>query len=401
MSTYQRGTLVVGVMLLANAIASTLSLASQPEQMTSAEKVSRANMLALGESLRVYLVLNEGRLPERLSQLYEEALIPDLEIFSCPASGRKIRDANEIDASADYNIVTELGRTLPTLLFTEKYGFHNGKALAFYSDRTFKLIEAPAPPARTESTNPADLVATATVTARVKPIILPGTSGAPLASQQEAHRVPELYGLTAKQAETLLGNVRLAIKYRVGEQASDPDQAHRVCNVHPAPGTRLSENAEVEVTVYGAAAVGRSTSTAGIVPELRGFTAEQAKTQLRSVGLVPDLDIRGQALLPDQVHRVCDVQPSPGTRLADGAQVKVTIYGKNTTAQPSSETKLPAILGLTAAAAKEVIEKAGLVPKFEIGDAPTSADQAHRVYLAEPQPDGKTVVITIYGKGGN
>ena len=401
MSTYRRGTLMVGALLLGTALASSLLSAAQPEQMPGAEKVSRANMLALGHALRAYLVLNEGRLPKCLSHLYEEALVPDLEIFSCPASGRKIRDANEIDTMTDYKIVPELGRTLPTLLFTEKYGFHNGKALAFYSNRTFKLTDAPAPPVGTESTDPDELVATDEVTVVESPISLPVRPTSPVASQVEPHRVPELYGLTAKHAQTLLGKAGLAIKYLVGEQASVSDQAYRVCRVHPAPGTRLGEDVQVEVTVYGATVIGQPISTPGIVPELRGLTAGQAKTRLLNANLVPNFDMGRQALLPDQVHRVHEVQPSPGTRLAKDAEVTVTIYCKIPVARSSPSTvKVPAILGLTAAAAKDLVEKAGLVARFDVGDAAPTAAQAYRVYLAELESDGKTVVITVYGRGG-
>lgn len=111
------------------------------------EVTCKANMQALGEALRLYIMLNEGKWPGTLSDLYEEGIANDLSLFTCPASGRILETADQIDTDSDYVMASERAQT-PMLLFKEKYGYHNGKALAFYSDRKLKLIDTPTPPPR-------------------------------------------------------------------------------------------------------------------------------------------------------------------------------------------------------------------------------------------------------------
>ena len=73
--------------------------------------------------------------------------------------------------------------------------------------------------------------------------------------------------------------------------------------------------------------------------------------------------------------------------------------GRADPSQPAAGT-MPAIVGLTPAAAKELVEQAGLVADFEVGDDAPTAAQAHFVYLAKTESGGRTVLISVYGRGG-
>ncbi len=67
---------------------------------------------------------------------------------------------------------------------------------------------------------------------------------------------------------------------------------------------------------------------------------------------------------------------------------------------------IPALIGQSAANAKSVVEKAGLVATFQVGVAPPANVQPHTVYVQEPKPGtkaakGSTVLLTLYGKQGD
>ena len=109
------------------------------------EQQCRMNLKTLGEAARVYLMLNRGKFPKKISELYTEGLVAELSVFVCPASGKTILSADTIDKLTDYEVADKLAEP-PIRLFRGKYGYHSGKALAFYSNRTYKLISAPKAP---------------------------------------------------------------------------------------------------------------------------------------------------------------------------------------------------------------------------------------------------------------
>jgi Flp pilus assembly protein TadD len=119
------------------------------------EQQCRANLRTLGEGIRMYLVLHRGKLPKKLGELHAEGLVTELSTFVCPASGKTILSADQIDEKTDYEATSKLAKP-PVRLFREKFGHHGGKGLTFYSNRTFKLIAAPEPPKPVEPATPPD-----------------------------------------------------------------------------------------------------------------------------------------------------------------------------------------------------------------------------------------------------
>ena len=117
------------------------------------EQQCRMNLKTLGEAARVYLMLNRGKFPKKISELYTEGLVAELSVFVCPASGKTILSADTIDKLTDYEVADKLAEP-PIRLFRGKYGYHSGKALAFYSNRTYKLISAPKAPEPPEPAEP-------------------------------------------------------------------------------------------------------------------------------------------------------------------------------------------------------------------------------------------------------
>ena len=109
------------------------------------EQQCRAHLQALGQALKLYLIYNDGRLPAHISELYQQGFLPDLEVFSCPASGTRITDTGQIDKQTDYILTTMVTDEKPLPLLKERAGFHDGQALTFYSDMSIRRTAA-APP---------------------------------------------------------------------------------------------------------------------------------------------------------------------------------------------------------------------------------------------------------------
>jgi Tfp pilus assembly protein PilF len=117
------------------------------ENIKPEEQACRDNLQALGDALKFYEIDSEGKPPSRLSELYKQGLVPDLAIFSCPASGKRITEEAQIDQLTDYEIVAQAsGDQKRRPMIKEKYGYHDGQALVFYSDRSIGKEKGPAPP---------------------------------------------------------------------------------------------------------------------------------------------------------------------------------------------------------------------------------------------------------------
>ena len=101
------------------------------------------NLRTLAHALRSYVMLHDGKLPAKMSDLHREGLLPGLAVLTCPASGRRITDPDRIDAETDYELAVSIDGELPILLVREKYANHDGRALAFYSNRTVRRVQAP------------------------------------------------------------------------------------------------------------------------------------------------------------------------------------------------------------------------------------------------------------------
>ncbi len=127
----------------------------------AAEAACRDHLQVLGAAYARYLSITEGKPPMRMSDLYSHGLVLDLDTFTCPASSNRITDAKQIDGLTAYEIATKLADEPPMLLFKDRHGFHEGQALAFYSDGTFRKAPAPRPativakPPSTKTNDPA------------------------------------------------------------------------------------------------------------------------------------------------------------------------------------------------------------------------------------------------------
>ena len=116
--------------------------------MKPEEEQCRSHLQALGSALRLYLIHNDGQLPDRISDLYKQGFVLDPETFSCPGSDTRIANETEIDQRTDYLLGTPLSAERPAPIFKEKSGFHEGAGLLYYSDGSIRKITLPSSPAQ-------------------------------------------------------------------------------------------------------------------------------------------------------------------------------------------------------------------------------------------------------------
>ena len=114
----------------------------------------RGRLEELGLAVGLYVRLNDGKLPSRLSDLYDAGLVSGLDQFCCPASGKRITQSSQIDVESDYVLAPRKASQVPMRLLWEKHAFHSGHALELYSDRSIKTFAAPSPPAPAKAAQP-------------------------------------------------------------------------------------------------------------------------------------------------------------------------------------------------------------------------------------------------------
>lgn len=110
------------------------------------ERERRERLAILGAAVCRY-VAEHGAMPARPSALYTGSFVPELPLFSCPASAQPISEEKQIDSQTDYEFPTSIGRQRPHWLVREKRTPEGGQPLAYYSDGNIqKSTDSTAPP---------------------------------------------------------------------------------------------------------------------------------------------------------------------------------------------------------------------------------------------------------------
>gem|GEM_PF-7134412 len=137
----------------------------------SQEQECRGHLRQLGGAVVMYMRYNEGKLPTRIGELYEQGFVLDLRTFVCPSSGVKLTDAKRIDELSDYQVVSELTDERPLRMVWEKAAGHDGATLAFYSDRQIRDLSAM--PEELEDPTPVDIEPPTPESVDVEPPAMP------------------------------------------------------------------------------------------------------------------------------------------------------------------------------------------------------------------------------------
>jgi hypothetical protein len=216
--------------------------------------VSRRNMLKLAQAAAGFYAMNENRFPRKLSDLHETGLVYSLSTYENPAGGTRIVQQTDIDRLGGYLLPAKKGAPAPMVIVVEKEALHNGKALALYSNGTFKELDQQEVDA---------ILAAAPPLPTAKPA---------------APRVPVVSGMPASDAKKRLESAGFIVRVVAGVDAPFAALAGSVQRTEPSGYERHTHGGSVALVVH----------TAPNEPEddlgLLGLNAEEARNLAHALG---------------------------------------------------------------------------------------------------------------------
>jgi beta-lactam-binding protein with PASTA domain len=141
------------------------------------------------------------------------------------------------------------------------------------------------------------------------------------ADARKKAKVPDLIGISAKEAKIRLTAMGFMVKLQAAGPAPTKKEALTVKSMQPEAGTHLTIGEQVVLTVF----VDAKESVR--VPKLVGRTNLEAKKQLAGLGLKSMIKLRGPAPAAEKAFRVTKIDPVAGTKVPAGSTVTVTAWG--------------------------------------------------------------------------
>jgi beta-lactam-binding protein with PASTA domain/predicted Ser/Thr protein kinase len=138
--------------------------------------------------------------------------------------------------------------------------------------------------------------------------------------------VPDLVGLTQREAQQTLGN--LGFQFTVTEEESDSADPRTVLRQDPAASTKVDPGSTVTLVVA------RAVETV-VVPDLHGDGAQEASDTLTAAGLEPRVSFT-DVTDPNEDGVVLNQKPAPGTQVKRGAPVRIFVGRLTTSTTPTT-----------------------------------------------------------------
>jgi serine/threonine-protein kinase len=182
-------------------------------------------------------------------------------------------------------------------------------------------------------------------------------------------QVPALVGEPVAEARQLLADAKLEVGEESTEETTDPAKVGTVLSHTPASGAEVDEGSEVDLVV----GIAPDSIT---VPDVIGFTEEQAKAALEQAGFTGSVNTREEDSLEEE-GSVASVTPAPGESAAPDQTITLGLS--------SGTIPLPDVTGRPEAEARATLTGAGF------SDAQITTEQ-----VDSDQPPG-TVVGTTPG----
>lgn len=166
---------------------------------------------------------------------------------------------------------------------------------------------------------------------------LPDPTHAPPLTPPAGNRatVPSLRGFTAQEAKKRVDQAGLTPVFVLGKDAPDKESEHRVYSQQPAAGTKVALNDNVRITFHNKA---RTLTGATTVPAVTNLPAAEASQKLKEVGLTPKFQLGKPAGAGNKVYQVYEQSPAAGSKVAEGADVRVIFYGDSKPPAVASRT---------------------------------------------------------------
>ena len=190
--------------------------------------------------------------------------------------------------------------------------------------------------------------------------------------------VPDIIGLTEQEAQTVLSQSGLGIKYQ-GEAASDSVPSGNVCAQDPEPGSTV--DAGTTINYY------RSSGAAEVpLPNVTGFSLTEAQSQLAASGFT-NIKIEQGLSNDTPINSIISMSPEGGSVISTSVEITLTVCigAEEATPTPTPEvteepepepTEIPegdilveSYTGLNEAQAKSVLESMGLTVVLEDGES--------------------------------
>jgi serine/threonine-protein kinase len=179
--------------------------------------------------------------------------------------------------------------------------------------------------------------------------------------------VPTLVGQPVAEARQLLADAKLEVGEETNEETTDPAKVGTVLSHTPASGAEVDEGSEVDLVVGVA-------PDSIVVPDVIGFTEDQARERLTAAGFTGSVNTREEDSLEEE-GSVASVSPAVG----ESATPDQTI----TLGLSSGTIDLPDVTGRPEAEARATLTGAGF------SDAQITTEQ-----VDSPQPPGTVVGTT-------
>jgi serine/threonine-protein kinase len=138
--------------------------------------------------------------------------------------------------------------------------------------------------------------------------------------------VPDLVGLTQREAQQTLGN--LGFLFTVTEEESGSADPRTVLRQDPAASTKVDPGSTVTLVVA------RAVETV-VVPDLAGQGAQEASDTLAAAGLEPRVSYT-DVTDPNEDGVVLDQKPAPGMQVKRGAPVRIFVGRLTTSTTPTT-----------------------------------------------------------------
>ncbi len=163
----------------------------------------------------------------------------------------------------------------------------------------------------------------------------------------EEVEVPELVGLTTKEARDKLEALNLELKV-ASQEASTQYPADQVISQNPAKGLKVKEGREIEVVV----SLGTEQVT---VPAVVGKTANDAELAMTGVGLVVKIEKKPDEKISENI--VLSTSPGANSKVAKGSTVTLIVSsGKSV-----NKVQMPNLAGMTLDNARKLLTDKKLV----------------------------------------
>lgn len=135
------------------------------------------------------------------------------------------------------------------------------------------------------------------------------------------------------------------------------------------------------------------------VPNVAGLRADEAEARLRAAGLGADVVAGAPSRSRDEQYTVERQEPAANARVEKGTRVRVAVRP----AFVDPGRTVPAVVGMTAVAARQRLEASGFLAQIAGGDPAPSPERAFTVQDQRPDaganaPEGSSVVVRIHSK---